>query len=58
MAPLLAVGVFVGVLIGGIIGVFIDGLLLHLWVYLVGGRNGIGETIKAVMGVTPSFLLG
>jgi len=59
MAPLLAVGVFVGVLVGGIIGVFIDGLWLHLWVYLVGGRNGIGETIKAVMyGATPSFLLG
>mgnify|MGYP001134070056 CR=1 FL=1 len=59
MAPLLAVGFFVSILIGGIIGVFIDGLWLHLWVYLVGGRNGIGETIKAVMyGATPSFLLG
>jgi len=59
MAPLLAIGFFVAILIGGIIGVFIDGLWLHLWVYLVGGRNGIGETIKAVMyGATPSFLLG
>jgi hypothetical protein len=59
MGPLVAIGVFVGVLIGGIIGVFIDGLWLHIWVYLVGGRNGIGETIKAVMyGATPSFLLG
>ncbi|MBK5190304.1 MAG: YIP1 family protein [Methanosarcinales archaeon] len=59
MAPLLAVGFFVAILIGGIIGVFIDGLWLHLWVYLVGGRNGIGETIKAVMyGATPSLLLG
>jgi hypothetical protein len=59
MGPLLAVGVFVGVLVGGIIGVFIDGLWLHLWVYLVGGRNGVGQTIKAVMyGSTPSYLLG
>nr|QNO53711.1 hypothetical protein ONPGGGGH_00009 [Methanosarcinales archaeon ANME-1 ERB6] len=55
----LAVGFFIGVLVGGIIGVFIDGLWLHLWVYLVGGRNGVGQTIKAVMyGATPSFLLG
>ncbi len=59
MGPLLAVGFFILVLIGGIIGVFIDGLWLHLWVYLVGGRNGVGQTIKAVMyGATPSYLLG
>lgn len=59
MGPLLAVGFFIFVLVGGIIGVFIDGLWLHLWVYVVGGRNGVGQTIKAVMyGATPSFLLG
>ncbi len=59
MEPLLAVGVFIVVLVGGIIGVFIDGLWLHIWVYLVGGRNGVGQTIKAVMyGATPSYLLG
>ena len=34
------------------------GLWLHLWVFLVGGRNGVGQTIKAVMyGATPSCLL-
>jgi hypothetical protein len=59
MGPLLAVGFFIVILVGGIIGVFIDGLWLHLWVYLVGGRNGVGQTIKAVMyGATPSYLLG
>ncbi len=59
MGPLVAVGVFVGVLVSGIIGVFIGGLWLHIWVYLVGGRNGIEETIKAVIyGMTPSLLLG
>jgi hypothetical protein len=59
MGPLLAVGFFIFVLVGGIIGVFIDGLWLHLWVYVVGGRNGVGQTIKAVMyGATPSYLLG
>lgn len=59
MGPLLAVGVFILLLVGGLIGVFIDGLWLHLWVYLVGGRNGVVQTIKAVMyGATPSLLLG
>lgn len=59
MGPLLAVGSFIVILVGGIIGVFIGGLWLHLWVYLVGGRNGVGQTIKAVMyGATPSSLLG
>ncbi|RLG32039.1 hypothetical protein DRN97_08350 [Methanosarcinales archaeon] len=59
MGPLLAVGAFICVLVGGIIGVFIDGLWLHIWVYLVGGRNGVGQTIKALMyGSTPSCLLG
>lgn len=57
--PLAAVGVFIAALIGGIIGIFIGGVWLHIWVYLVGGRNGIGETIKAVIyGMTPSLLLG
>ncbi len=59
MGPLLVVGIFILVLIGGVIGVFIGGLWTHIWVYLVGGRNGVEQTIKAVMyGVTPSYLLG
>ncbi|MDI6810781.1 MAG: YIP1 family protein [archaeon] len=59
MGPLLTVGVFILLLAGGLIGVFIDGLWLHLWVYLVGGRNGVVQTIKAVMyGATPSLLMG
>ena len=59
MGPLLAVVFFIAVLVGGIIGAFIDGLWLHLWVYIVGGRKGVGQTIKAVMyGATPYCLLG
>ena len=59
MGPLFAVVLFLGILVSGIIEVFIIGLWSHLWVYLVGGRNGIGQTIKAVMyGMTPSCLLG
>ena len=50
---------FILVLVSGIIGVFIGGLWLHIWVYLVGGRKGVGQTIKALMyGATPNYLLG
>jgi hypothetical protein len=59
MGPLVAVAVLIGALVVGIIGVFIRGLWIHLWVYLVGGRNGLEQTIKAVMyGDTPVLLLG
>jgi len=62
IGPLLAVLpvlLFVLVLVGGIIGAFIDGLWIHLWVYIVGGRKGVGQTIKAVLyGATPYCLLG
>jgi len=53
-----AIGAFIGAIIGGIIGIFIGGLWLHLWVYVVGGRNGFTQTIKVVAyGMTPSLLL-
>ncbi|MCZ7356441.1 MAG: YIP1 family protein [Candidatus Methanoperedens sp.] len=42
-----------------IIGAFIGGAILHIFVYLLGGRKGIEQTIKAVMyGLTPLLLLG
>jgi len=38
---------------------FIHGAIVHIFVYLVGGRKGITQTIKAFMyGVTPVLLLG
>lgn len=41
-----------------IIGAFITGAILHIFVYIVGGRKGIVQTIKAVMyGSTPGLLL-
>jgi hypothetical protein len=62
IGPLLAVipvVLFVLVLVGGIIDAFIAGLWIHLWVYIVGGRKGVGQTIKAVLyGATPYCLLG
>jgi hypothetical protein len=54
-----AVFFFIAALIGGIIAIFISGLWLHIWVYLVGGRQGVGKTIIAVLyGETPYLLLG
>lgn len=54
-----AVIIFVMFMIFAIIGAFIGGAVLHIFVYIVGGRKGIAETIKAVMyGSTPGLLLG
>ncbi|MBA3043747.1 YIP1 family protein [archaeon] len=50
---------FIMSIIFGIIGVFIGGAWLHLWVYVVGGRKGIAQTIKSCMySATPSYLIG
>jgi len=55
----LPVLVFFAVLVGGFIFTLIFAAWLHLWVYLVGGRKGIMQTIKAVLyGNTPRLLLG
>ncbi len=51
--------VFVGIIVFGIIGAFIGGAWLHLWVYILGGRKGIEQTIKTVMyGLTPMYIIG
>ncbi len=54
-----AVVFFVMFIIFAIAGAFIGGAILHIFVYIVGGRKGIVQTIKAIMyGLTPSLLLG
>lgn len=54
-----AVILFVMFLVFAIAGAFIGGAILHIFVYIVGGRKGIAQTIKAGMyGSTPSLLLG
>ncbi|VVB85365.1 Yip1 domain protein [uncultured archaeon] len=54
-----AVVFFVMFMIFAIAGAFIGGAILHIFVYIVGGRKGIVQTIKAGMyGSTPSLLLG
>ncbi len=50
---------FILFMVLAIIGAFIGGAILHIFVYLVGGRKGLEQTIKAVMyGSTPGLLLG
>jgi len=54
-----AITFFVVFMIGAILGAFIGGAILHIFVYIVGGRRGIAQTIKACMyGSTPSLLFG
>jgi hypothetical protein len=51
--------VFFIVLVAEFIFTLIFAAWLHLWVYLFGGRKGIGQTMNAVIyGSTPSLLLG
>jgi hypothetical protein len=55
----LPVVVFFMALVGGFICTLIFAAWLHLWVYLLGGRKGIMQTIKALIyGHTPRLLLG
>lgn len=54
-----AVIYFVMFMVFMIVGAFIGGAVLHIFVYIVGGRHGIAQTIKACMyGSTPSLLFG
>lgn len=51
--------VFFIVLVAEFICTLIFGAWLHLWVYVLGGRKGIMQTISSVIhGSTPSLLLG
>jgi hypothetical protein len=56
---LIVVMLFVMIIVGGLISLFIGGAWIHLWVWVFGGRNGYGQTVKAIAyGATPNFLLG
>jgi hypothetical protein len=49
---------FVGTIVGGIVVVFIGGLWLHMFVWLLGGRKEYFQTLKALMyGSTPGLLI-
>ncbi len=54
-----AVIVFIVSVIGGFIGLLISGLWFHLWAYVMGARNGLGQTMKTVFYAnTPDYILG
>jgi hypothetical protein len=51
--------VFFGILIGGFILTLVFAAWLHLWVYILGGRKGIMQTVNTVLyASTPRLLLG
>jgi len=55
----LPVMVFFMMLVGGCIATLIFAAWLHLWVYILGGRKGIMQTVNAMIyGSTPRLLLG
>jgi hypothetical protein len=55
--PFLPVIIFGVVLIGGLVWALIISAWTQLWVYILGGRKGIFQTMKAVLyGMTPSLL--
>jgi len=48
-----------GAILFGIVGAIIAGAVLHIFVYIVGGRMGPGQTMKAFLySATPALLLG
>jgi hypothetical protein len=56
----LVIPVMVGyMVVGGIASLFIGSAWTHLWVYLLGGREGYAQTFKALAyGATPSYAFG
>ncbi len=58
LAPVVGIGAFVGIIAVGILLVLYLAVWLHIWVYLLGGRKGLKQTVKAIAyGLTPIILL-
>ena len=52
-------GTLFGSYVGILIGIVIGGLILHIFAYIVGARQGLEKTLTMVMyAATPSILLG
>jgi hypothetical protein len=59
MVIIIPLAVFFAIVIGGSLIMLIFGLWTHLWVYLLGGRNGFMQTLHAILySMTPGLLLG
>ena len=60
--PLLLIPIIIGLsIVGGMLLIFIGGAWTHLWVYLLGRRQGCSyrQTLKALIyGATPIYLVG
>ena len=49
----------VAMVIFGVIGLFIGGVILHIFVYIAGGRKDVSTTIRsAIYSATPNLLFG
>ncbi|WAI00173.1 YIP1 family protein [Methanogenium organophilum] len=47
------------IIIFGVIALFIGGVLLHIFVYIAGGRKGLTTTVRAVIySLTPNLIFG
>ena len=47
------------IIICGAIGLFIGGIILHIFVWIAGGRKGLTTTIRAVIySITPNLIFG
>ncbi len=50
---------FIFIFVGGLIAILGTSLLTHIWVYVLGGKREIDETVKSVAyGSTPLLLMG
>lgn len=55
----LGILIFFIIFTGAILGQLIFGIWTHIWIYILGGRQGIDQTLKAVFyGYTPTLLIG
>ncbi len=49
----------ISIIIFGVIGLFIGGIILHIFVYIAGGRKGLTTTVRAVIySITPNLIFG
>ena len=53
------IGVVLALIIAGLIGLFLWGIIVHIFVLIVGGRRGLSTTVRALIyAMTPNLLLG
>jgi len=56
---MMPVVVFLEILVCGFVLYGLFGLWVHFWVWILGGRNGVGQTLKAFLyGLTPALVFG